>query len=139
MASLWGSATVRTTSLRAWFIGAGILLASYVTWFIALLLNWKQQVLVILMWFLWGAPFVAALLSAYLAPHKKILICLSMALLAAIFAVALNFIHQLRGDSVDFPGMQGSIILFFTTLAYSAIFSGIGAITGSMLAKKYHS
>ena len=139
MASLWGSATVRTTPLRAWFIGAGILLASYVTWFIALQLNWHPQVLVILMWFLWGAPFVAALLSAYLAPHKKILVGLSMALLAAVFAVALNFIHQLRGDSVDFPGMQGSVILFFITLAYSAVFSGIGAISGSVLARKFHS
>ena len=130
---------MRITLLRAWFLGAGVLLTSYVIWFVALQLNWRPKVMAILMWFLWGSPFLAALLSAYLSPHKKIPLGLSMALLTSIFSVVQNYLDQLFGYHVDFPGMRGGIILFLITLAYSGIFSGIGAISGFILAKKFHS
>jgi len=105
-----------------------------VAWFVALQSSQYSEVLVFL---LWSSPLVAALVTAYLAPRKKILLGMSMVLPTMILAVTLNFVYQWLGNAVDFTGARGSVILFTTTLVYSGILCVLGSMGGVVLAKKF--
>jgi len=120
--------------LKAWVAGAGVVVMVYVVWFIVLQTNQYSELLNIL---LWSSPLAAAAVAAYLAPSKKILLGISMALPTTALAVALNFVYQWLGNAVDFPGLRGGLILFTTTLAYSSILCGLGSAGGSALASKF--
>lgn len=124
------------TMLKAWFAGVGIVVVGYVAWFIVLQTSQYSAVLVFLLWL---SPLVAALVSAYLTPRKKVLLGISMVLPTTVLAVALNLIYQWLGNAVDFPGLRGGLILFTTTLVYSSILCGIGSAGGVALAKKFRS
>lgn len=121
------------TMLRAWSAGAGIIILVYTAWFIALQAAQYSEALVVLLWL---SPLAAALVTSYLAPRKKILLGISMVLPATILAVALNSVYQWLGNAVDFPGVQGGLILFTTTFVYGGILCGLGSIGGVVLAKK---
>lgn len=122
------------TSFRAWSVGAGIITLVYAAWFIALQASQYSEALVFLLWL---SPLVAALVSAYFAPRRKVLLGMSMVLPTTILAVALNAIYQWLGNAVDFPGIRGGLILFTTTLVYSGILCGLGSMAGLVLAKKF--
>jgi len=115
---------------KALVAGFGILLAAYALWFIALQNSQYTELNVLI---LWASPLVAAIVSAFLAPNKKLLLGISMSFPAAIFAVVLNYVYQMQGNPVDFPGGRGAMILFATTMIYSAILCGIGAVIGKAL------
>ena len=119
---------------RAWFTGAGILVLVYAAWFIALQASQYSEALVVLLWL---SPLVAALVTAYLAPRRKVMMGMSMVLPTTVLAVTLNFVYQWLGNAVDFPGARGGLILFSSTLVYSAILCGLGSIGGLVLAKKF--
>jgi hypothetical protein len=121
------------TVFKAWSMGAGILILVYVAWFISLQSSQYSEALVFL---LWSSPLVAAFVSAYLAPRKKILLGMSMVLPTTTLAVTLNFVYQWLGNAVDFPGARGGLILFTTTLVYSGILCALGSMGGVVLAKK---
>lgn len=122
------------SAFRVWLTGAGIVALVYAAWFIALQASQYSEVLVLLLWL---SPLVAALVTAYLAPSRKIMMGMSMVLPTVILAVTLNFAYQWLGNAVDFPGTRGGLILFATTLVYSAILCGLGSIGGLVLAKKF--
>lgn len=105
----------------------------YAAWFIDLQVSQYSEALVFLLWL---SPFIAALVSAYLAPRKKILLGMSMVLPTTILAVTLNFVIQWLGNAVDFPGARGGLIVFTTTLVYSGFLCGLGSMGGLVLAKK---
>jgi len=119
--------------LNAWLIGVGILAVAYLVWFFALLAKLFSGSLVILLWL---APFIAALISSYLGPSKKVLLGISMAIPTAIFAIAFNAGYQLLGNAVDFPGLKGTLILFVVTVIYGGILSLIGGVIGYFLSKQ---
>jgi len=89
-----------------------------------------------LMYFMWLSPAVAALVVSYFSPGRKILLAMSMAIVAAVFAVSVNGVGQLLGDHVDFSGLQGAIILFTVTMAYSGIGCAVGSLCGYFLSRK---
>ncbi len=122
------------TSFRAWSVGAGIITLVYAAWFISLQASQYSEALAFLLWL---SPLVAALVSAYFAPRRKVLLGMSMVLPTTILAVALNAIYQWLGNAVDFPGIRGGLILFTTTLVYSGILCGLGSMAGLVLAKKF--
>ena len=122
------------SAFRAWLTGAGIVALVYGAWFIALQASQYSEVLVFLLWL---SPLVAALVTAYLAPRRKIMMGMSMVLPTVVLAVTLNFVYQWLGNAVDFPGARGGLLLFATTLVYSAILCGLGSIGGLVLAKKF--
>ena len=121
------------TVFKAWSVGTGILVLVYVAWFIALQSSQYSEVLVLL---LWTSPLIAALVSAYLAPRKKILLGMSMVVPTTVLSVTLNFVYQWLGNTVDLPGVRGALILFTTTLVYSGILCWLGSMGGVMLASK---
>jgi len=59
-----------------------------------------------------------------------------MAVPTAILAVLLNLVDQFLDKAVDLPGLQGGLIIFFVTLIYAGILSGIGGFMGYFLARK---
>lgn len=121
---------------KAWFAGAGILVFAYVTWFAFLQVGTYSELFVFL---LWSSPFIAALVSSYLGPSKKIILGASMAVTSAILAVIFNTAYQLLGNAVDFPNFQGGLILFATTLIHSGIVAGLGSVVGYFLARQRES
>ncbi len=122
------------TEFKAWLIGTGIITIAYAAWFIILQASQYSEVLIILLWL---SPLVAALVSTYLAPRRKVLLGMSMVISTAVLAVTFNLVYQWLGNAVDFPGMQGGLILFTTTLVYSCILCGLGSMGGLLLSKKF--
>ena len=117
----------------AWVVGVAILTAAYALWFIALQLKQYSQ---LLLYVLWLSPFLSALLCSYMAPQKRILLGSSMAVPSAFLALVVNSLYQALGNAVDFPGIRGGLILFATSLVYSAILCALGAVAGKVLAER---
>jgi len=118
---------------KAWSSGFGIIVVAYATWFVLLQVGTYSELFVLL---LWSSPFIAAFVSSYLGPSKKIWLGISMAVPTAVLAVVFNSVHQLLGNAVDFPGFKGGLILFTTTLIYAGIISGIGGAVGYFLTRR---
>lgn len=122
-----------TSAGKAWALGGGIVLIAYLAWFVSLRANKFSEVLVL---FLWGAPAVAAFVTAYLAPRRKVLLGASIALLAAILAGILNFAYEALGGAVDFPGVRGGAILVAIALVFNGVLCTVGAASGYFLTRK---
>jgi hypothetical protein len=122
---------MRLSMLQAWSLGAAILLVAHGVWFVALQATTFSQTLVLL---LWVSPVVAAFVSAYLAPRKKILLGTSMAIPATVLVDVLNSVYQSLGHAVDFPGLRGGLILVTLMLGWNAVLSALGGIAGYFLA-----
>jgi len=118
--------------IKAWLIGAGILVAIFAIWFVLLQAKVFSQSFVI---GLWISPMIAAFVSAYLGPSHKILLGTSMAIPSALLAVALNSANQFSGAAVDFPGLKGSFILFILVLISAAIISIPGSVAAYTLTR----
>jgi phosphoglycerol transferase MdoB-like AlkP superfamily enzyme len=118
---------------KALMVGFGVLLAAYALWFITLQNSQYSELKVLI---LWVSPFVAAIVSAFLAPKRKFMLGISMAFPAAILAVGLNYVYQVQGNPVDLPGGSGALILFTTTMIYSGILCGVGAVIGQALSDR---
>ena len=118
------------STVKAWGLGAVIVCLAYATWFISL---WANQFTEVLAFFLWGAPALAAFVTAYLTPRKKIIMGTSMAFLAASLAGILNFVCEALGRAVDFRGMTILVVIF---LAFNGMLCIAGATCGYFLTRK---
>lgn len=119
--------------IKALVVGAGLLMAASGLWSATLQNEQFSEFNVII---LWSSPFIAAFVSAYPAPNNKLLLGISMALPTAFLSVALNYFYQAQGNSVDFPGSRGAMILFMATILYGGIPCSIGAVIGRALSNK---
>jgi len=119
--------------IRAWAFGIVILILLDGAWVFALQFAVFSGGLLILMQI---SPFIAASISAYFAPRKKIYLAISMAIPAAFLILLMNFIYQLFGKDVDFPGLRGALLLFTITLIYSGILCLFGGSVGYILSKR---
>jgi len=135
-----------TTGLRAYLGGLAVLSFAYGAWFVAVRFGGTylfgvrigeiREIYYGLVLFLWLSPALAAFLVSYFSPQKKMLLGMSMAFVAAIYAIVINTVPQLLGDAVDFPGIQGAVILFTITSVYSGVGCAAGGFCGYMLAKR---
>lgn len=121
------------STVKAWGLGAVIVCLAYATWFISL---WANQFIEALAFFLWGAPALAAFVTAYLTPRRKILMGTSMALLAASLTGILNFVYEALGRAVDFPGIRGMTILVVISFVFNGVLCIAGATCGYFLTRK---
>jgi hypothetical protein len=119
--------------LKAWSAGLGILVVAYAAWFAFLQVGKFSESSAL---FLWISPLIAAFVSSYLGPSRKIILGISMAFPSAILAVVVNSFYQLHDQAVDFPGFRAGLILFTLVLIYSALISVVGAVIGYFLATK---
>lgn len=118
--------------LKAWTLGAGILFLGHVMWSMVLNSHTYPELLALTLKLL---PTVAAFATAYLAPRKKILLGISMALLGAVLTSAFNFIYEAFDLPVDFAGPRGAPYLFMIALASNAFLCTIGSVAGYFLTK----
>jgi hypothetical protein len=124
---------MKTTMFGAWSAGVGVLVAAYATWFTFLQVSEFSESMMLVLWL---SPLIAAFVSSYIGPSKKVLLGSSMAVPAAILAVVLNLVYQFLDRAVDLPGLQGGLIIFFITLIYAGILSVIGGFMGYFLSRK---
>lgn len=113
--------------------GGIILLVNHGMWFIALQIKKSSEILMLLFW---GLPAIAAFLTAYLAPDRKIILGISMALWSAILSGILNIVYESLGNAVDFSGVSGMLIVIFYSLVSNGIFCTLGATLGYFLSRK---
>lgn len=126
---------MKSSVLKAWLWGVGVLVTFNGGWLLALQSEVFSSVLLLVSQV---SPFVAAAVSAYLAPRKKVVIGFSMAFPATFMVVAVTSIYQLFGKPVDFPGVRGGLILFEITLIYTCIICLAGGALGDFIAKRKH-
>lgn len=118
---------------RAWVVGFMMLITVDAIVVIATLIEFYPRALLLL---LQVSPFVAAFISSYLSPQKKIILGTSMAIPAALLGVVVTFMYQLVGKPVDFPGLKGGLILFEISLVYGLVVCTLGGILGYFVSKK---
>lgn len=118
--------------LKAWIVGFALLLVANGAWLISLQMHKFSKILVLLLWI---SPLIAAFVSAYLSPRKKVLLGTSLAIPSAALVAALNLIYGLLGNAVDFPGIRGGAILFTVALTYSLILCALGGAAGYYLTR----
>ena len=118
--------------LRAWILGLAILVVAHLTVFIGVEAGVASTPLDLLVW---CSPAVAAFITAYLAPRKKILLGASMALPAAGFVLVINRAHEAKGHAVDFPGWRGGWILLKVTLEWDLTICVVVAVIAYFLTR----
>lgn len=121
------------TTSKAWGLGVAILAAAHLMWFAFLQ---AEQYSAAALAILWSSPAVAALVTAYLAPRRKVLTASSLALPTVLLVVFLNASHAALGNVVDFPGAKGALYLSAITLAWSALVCVVGGFAGYLLTRK---
>ena len=117
---------------KAGFLGILILFVVDMAWLIAFKIEVMPNILLLLVQ---GSPLVAGFASSFFAPRNKIVLGISMAIPAAVFAVAITLLFQAFGKAVDFSGVKGSVTLFSITLVYAGVMGAIGGAAGSFLSK----
>jgi hypothetical protein len=118
--------------LQAWVAGVGVLFLAHGAWVIVLKSETYPRLLV---WTLQSLPFIAALVTAYLAPTKKILLAVSIGLVGAVLTVASNYLYEVSGLPVDFPGLQGATVIFVIALVSNTVLCTLGGLAGYYLAR----
>jgi len=117
--------------IRSWGIGFMILLILDMMVAVTTLINFHSLVLMLLLRI---SPFVASFVAAYLAPRKKFLLGMSLAIPTAILGLVVTIAYQLFGKAVDFAGFEGGLILLAVSLAYGFILCSLGGMAGYFMA-----
>jgi|SRR5687768_9544676 hypothetical protein len=120
---------------RALICGVAILVAASVLWFVGLKLETFQPALAL---FIWAAPFASAAIVSYLAPKRKLLLGLSMTIPSVLSPLAFHALYQLRGNPVDFPGLDGAMSLAAIITPFTLLLCGGGALIGWMVSRRAH-
>jgi hypothetical protein len=121
------------TRAASW--GTGIVAAANIVWFVLLVLAWGTTPRI--RWavyvfdhaagvLLWGGPMLSAFIVAYLAPHKKVLLGMSMALPATIMAAIGVWAYEMLGHRVDSVGVAGQALALVWNLLLCALAGTIG-------------
>ena len=112
------------SSKKAWGQGALLMTIAYGVWRGLFPLRVPAEILVV---FCWIAPAIAAFVTAYRAPCRKILLGTSLAVVQATLYSIDNIILILARLGTDFPGLNGTLLLFALSLFFSAFLCGAGA------------
>jgi hypothetical protein len=126
---------MKSRLICAWSVGVAFLLATFVLWLLLLWMEVFSQSALVLLWI---SPAVAAFLASYLSPSHKISLGSSIAIPTAVLAAALNWMPQIQGFAVDFPGLGGGFIFFFVVLGGAAVLSSLGSILGMAVSRGRH-
>ena len=118
---------------RALLWGLAILAAANLLWFAALQLEqyWSMLAFVV-----WASPFAAAAFVSYLAPRRKLLLGLSMTVPAVLSPLVFHGLYQLRRTPVDFPGLDGAMILASILTPFALLLCAGGALVGMIAARR---
>lgn len=120
----------RVTAARAVLAGIGVLVFAQVLYILVLFQIDHYE---LLRWMLLGAPGLAACITAYLSPNRKLLMGISMALYGAMIGLLSAIGYEYFGLHVDRIG--GGLVTFTVLLTYYASLSVVGSVAGIFLSQ----
>ena len=110
---------------KAWMIGIALLVLVHIAWFSIL----KMHMDIGFVRYGFGAAVVVcSLAGALVTPKKNILVGMSLAIPAALISAASNFVYELLGNAVDFPGMKYSLMLGLIALPWHLLLCTLGGV-----------
>lgn len=118
--------------LRALTVGIGMLIAAQIL-YVGVLARISHHEL--LRSVLLAFPFVAAFLTAWLAPRQKMLAGLALAVCGAALGVVASFVYARLGFVVDDIGSVAAT--FLVLLAYQAVACVVGAGLAVLIWRRY--
>jgi hypothetical protein len=86
---------------------------------------------------IWGVPVVAAFATSCLAPNRKFLVGLAVALPAAVMVGISNYVFEAMGNPVDFPGFKGSALVAGMSFPLLVVLCGVGALAGHFTSRAW--
>lgn len=119
--------------IRSFFYGLLVLIAADSVWLTCLYLEVLPEAGILVAYV---SPFFAAAITAYLAPRKRDLMGMLIALPAAASMIAVPMINGAMGGAVDYIGTAGVFVVSYWYLFKSLILCGIGSSIGSALARR---
>lgn len=119
--------------IRALVIGVGILLLGELIWVLCFLFETYSTLMA---WILWLFPAIAAFVIAYLAPRKKFLMGMLIAVCGAVLYGTSNLIFEAVGLPVDFYGVKGGLIVLTLILVNNVVLCSISSTVGYLLSRK---
>jgi hypothetical protein len=120
--------------LNAWFFGFAMLIVTHSIWFFLFLTVVDNPSSILsrsLNMFIWVSITVAAGVTAYLAKRLRILLAISLSIPATALAGGLNLAYEALGHPVDFPGINGVLLVMPFTLAENCLLCFVGGVVGS--------
>ena len=126
--------------LRAWILGFSLLLAVYLAWFLYVYFGWFPRMQNAntgdkVFWIVCLFPGVSAMLSSLIAPRRKLIIGMSMAISGAVLVTLINYATELSGIAMDYFGVKSGIELFVLIVTWNLIPCALGTAVGTSLAK----
>jgi|ERR1700682_3435624 len=113
------------TMTKAVVVGIAVLILANVLWLGVL---WEVRFYELVRVTLLIFPSIASFLVAYLAPRRKIVLGISMAVWGAMIGTLATSIYEHFGVPVDQIG--GPVMIFFVLLAYQFVFCTVGSVAG---------
>jgi hypothetical protein len=122
---------IRSTLAKAILAGIGILILGQML-YVGVLVKINQYE--VLRFVLLAFPTFAAFIAAYLAPRRKLVVGISMAIFGASISMLSALAYEYFGFHVDHIG--GLLATFLILLAYNAAFCVVGSLAGYFLSRK---
>ena len=122
-------------------MGLGVLLVSFTAWwalsaYAKIAFDTTGRVASVpfelLAWPIWVSPGIASLIVAWRTPRMKVFLGMLMAPCGAMIVTAMSS----GGQSGDFPGIKGTVVLFEIYFVMNAAICAVGTVAGILLAKR---
>lgn len=121
---------IRWTIAKAVLAGVGVLFLAQALYLGVLIkISHHEQLRLILL----GSPALAAFAAAYLAPRRKLMAGLLMAICGAVIGTLSGLAYEFFGLHVDRIG--GVLATFLILLAYDGVLSFLGSAAGVFLSR----
>ena len=118
---------------RALLIAIGILIVGDTVFLAAIKLGAGTGALAFAIWLL---PPIAAFVASWVAPRRKVLTGLLVAASAAVLTGASNYIFEALGNRVDFPGIEGALLVMGMALPLTVLLCAVSAIAGHFASRQ---
>lgn len=116
---------------RAFLYGLAVLLSLHTLWLGSLVFVPSQAIFLLSSY---GGPFIAALVTAYVAPRDGTFMGTMMAWPATLAKLAVFWAYEATGGHVDAVGLTGALIVILFSLSIATFICLAGAFLGSLLA-----
>lgn len=117
---------------KAFFLGVIILLVGDLSWLFVLKAELLSDAAA---YFWWALTVFAGFISAYFSVNRKIILSLSLSIPSVILIGVSNYVYEVLGNMVDFPGLTGSLFLMGISLPWNALLCFVGGGVGFLLSR----
>ncbi len=119
---------------RTFLAALALLVIGDIAYFAALKLPNAPSVIAVSIWVVLG---IAAFVASWLAPKRRFIAGLAVAVPAAILLGASTYIFEAMGNAVDFAGFRGSLFVLAMSLPVLGLLCAVGAFAGLLASKRW--